>query len=637
MENFTSLNQVLEFERTPLAEREMPKTPYDIFQNSAQQYGDSAALEFFLDANHYQHGISVSYNELFANINRTGNMLRAKGLQRSDVVAFILPNLPETHYVIWGGEAAGVVLSLNPLLEKEQLSALMISAQVKWVVALGPMPGSDIWQKVVQACADNPHLAGVFQLNLAVYFTTQANANQPEKADEESRIPCDELSVPVYDFHKELAKYDSSALNFTAPGPEDVASCFCTGGTTGLPKIAKRSHQSEVYNAWALTQMFQSTFTEGKSIFCGLPLFHVNGQILTGLTPWLSGGKVVLGTPQGYRAPGLVQNFWKIVEHYKVCLFSGVPTLYANLVKVPVGDLDISSLESAICGAAPMPKELFSEFQQATGVSIIEGYGLTEGVCASSVNPGLGEDTVGSIGLRLPYQDMRALILDDDGNYLRDAEVNEVGCIAITGPNLFVGYMEPTHEAGIWLQRDGVRWLNTGDLGRQDEQGFFWLTGRKKELIIRGGHNIDPKSLEEAMHKHPAVSLAAAVARPDAYAGELPVIYVELNAGFEIDEQALLVFAQEEIYEKAAWPKSITIVDKIPVTPVGKIFKPALYMREVEQVVQEEAQHSATEILNLDVRQDDKRGIVAFIQLSELSEALKQRLDQYTFQYQLTH
>ncbi len=633
MENFKSLDQVLDFERTPLAERNMPGTPYEIFRTSAAAFKELDALEFFFDARQFEQSVTFSYQELFENINRAANMFRSKGLGRSDVVAFILPNLPDTHYVIWGGEASGVVLSLNPLLEKEQLSALMTSAKVKWVVTLAPFPGSDLWQKVVHSCQENSQLAGVFQVNLLAYLQGKPSFSNP---DEDSLIPCDELSVPVYDFHKEMAKHSAKEPEFTSPMPDDFASCFCTGGTTGLPKIAKRSHQAEVYNAWALTKMFQSTFTENKSIFCGLPLFHVNGQILTGLTPWLTGGKVILGTPQGYRSPELVPNFWKIVEHYRVSLFSGVPTLYANLVKVPVHDLDISSLESAICGAAPMPKELFNEFQDVTGVSIIEGYGLTEGVCASSVNPGLGENTIGSIGLRLPYQDMRALVLDENGSYQRDADVNEIGSICITGPNLFMGYMEPSHDKGVWIDRGGERWLNTGDLGRQDDKGFFWLTGRKKELIIRGGHNIDPKSLEEAMHKHPDVRLAAAVARPDAYAGELPVVYVELNEGSDISEAKLLEFAQSEIFEKAAWPKSITVVEKIPVTPVGKIFKPALYMREVEQIVRVVAAQAEAIIDQLDVRQDDTRGVVAHLKVKEINEELQHRLNQYTFQHELS-
>ena len=182
--------------------------------------------------------------------------------------------------------------------------------------------------------------------------------------------------------------------------------------------------------------------------------------------------------------------------------FSGVPTIYAALLEVPIGDNDISSLEYAICGAAPMPAKLIEAFEAKTGLKIVEGYGLTESTCVSSLNPPEGKRRAGSIGLRLPYQQMRVVILDDAGRFLRMADVDEIGTIAITGPNVFAGYLDPQQNKDLWIDIEGSRWLNTGDLGRQDGLGYFWLAGRRKELIIRGGHNIDPKMIEDALSKH---------------------------------------------------------------------------------------------------------------------------------------
>jgi fatty-acyl-CoA synthase len=161
----------------------------------------------------------------------------------------------------------------------------------------------------------------------------------------------------------------------------------------------------------------------------------------------------------------------------------------------------------------------------------------------SSVNPSAGESRAGSIGLRIPYQQMIAAILDDAGQFVRKAETNEIGSILVHGPNVFRGYLDPRHNAGLWVEIAGARWLNTGDLGRQDGDGYFWLTGRRKELIIRGGHNIDPKMIEEALQEHPAVALVAAIGRPDAYAGEVPVAFVELKPADSATEQELLDFA----------------------------------------------------------------------------------------------
>ena len=171
---------------------------------------------------------------------------------------------------------------------------------------------------------------------------------------------------------------------------------------------------------------------------------------------------------------------------------------------------------------------------------------------------------------------MRALILDDDNRYVRDAETDEIGVIAIRGPNVFAGYLDPAHNKGIWIERAGETWLNTGDLGRQDADGYFWLTGRKKELIIRGGHNIDPKLIEDALQSHPAVALTAAIGSPDAHAGELPVAYVQLKAGAAVTEAELLEHAARSIPEKAAIPKRVKISPSLPTTAVGKLFKPAL-------------------------------------------------------------
>ena len=410
----------------------------------------------------------------------------------------------------------------------------------------------------------------------------------------------------------------------------DRSSYFCTGGTTGLPKIAVRTHGAEVFDAWALSANMQPR-SEAYTLFCGLPLFLVNGQLVTGLFPWMEGDHVVLGTPQGYRG-AVLARFWEIVAHYRINLFSGVPTIYAALLQLPTNDHDISSLRYALCGAAPMPVELFREFERKTGVRILEGYGLTEAACASTSNPPDGESRVGSIGLRLAYQDMRAAILDEHGAFVRFATTDEVGTIVIKGPNVFAGYLEESQNRGVWLDINGARWLNTGDLGREDADSYFWLTGRKKELIIRGGHNIDPKVIEEALQAHPAVAMVAAVGCPDPYAGEVPVAYVQLRPGAQVAAEALLAFATQHISERAAIPKRVEILEQLPVTAVGKIFKPALLRMEIKQTILKEAAQIGVTDIDIDVIQDPRRGLLAKIKLKTAHEALANALGHYSFQ-----
>ena len=303
-------------------------------------------------------------------------------------------------------------------------------------------------------------------------------------------------------------------------------------------------------------------------LLCGLPLFHVNGVMVTGLAPFHRGAQVLLAGPQGYRNPTPIQDFWKLVERYRVTSFSGVPTIYAALLQVPSDGRDLSSLRFALCGAAPMPVELIRQFEARTGLKVIEGYGLTEGTCGTSCNP-RGERRPGSIGLRLPYCQVKVAVLDGEGNYLRDAAPNEVGNLCLKGPTVFKGYLQQDRNRDIWV---GDGWFNTGDLGRIDEDGYIWLTGRSKDLIIRGGHNIDPQMIEEALHRHPAVALAAAVGKPDAKAGELPVVYIQLKPGASASEEELLEHASRHVPERAAVPKDVWLIESMPVTAVGKTF-----------------------------------------------------------------
>jgi fatty-acyl-CoA synthase len=445
--------------------------------------------------------------------------------------------------------------------------------------------------------------------------------------------------LAVHDFAEGTRRQPTDRLaSARAIQPGDFSSFFCTGGTTGTPKIAMRTHANEVANAWSVGRLFGDAIGAGKSLFCGLPLFHVNAVLVTGLMPFSRGAHVLLGTPQGYRATGLVPRFWELVERHRINFFSGVPTLYAGLLQQPIEGRDVGSLEYALCGAAPMPVELLRKFQDKTGVKILEGYGLTEGTCVSSCNPPLGERRLGSIGLRLPLQAMKAVVLDDSGRYVRDCASGEAGVLVIRGPNVFSGYKVPEHNKGLWVDAgDGAQWLNTGDLGRQDAEGYFYLTGRKKELIIRGGHNIDPAAIEEPLHRHPAVQIAAAVGRPDAHAGEVAVAYVVLKPGASATEADLLSFARDHVAERSAVPKAIRIIAAMPLTGVGKIFKPQLKHREIEDSLSEALRQAGVQPRSVRVQADPSHGTTLEVSLAEDSDAERARqvLGQYPFRFRL--
>jgi len=581
---------------------------WEMIRNGARINPSSPALSFFLRVEDHADPVTWSHAELLADITRAARAFRRLGVQQGDVVAYILPNLPETHIVIWGAETAGIAFAVNPLLDSDQMGQLLRAAGTQWVVTIGPRPDPEIWQRVSAASRSVSSLRGILLVDALRHLPgNKTRQSLPEAIGD----------LRMLDFHEEMAREHGDELGFAPPSSGDIASYFCTGGTTGLPKIAQHTHHNETSNALQLMLVLGDHIIQAcKTVLTALPLFHVNAQIGTGLSVLGSGGHILLATPGGYRTPGLIARFWEIIEHHGACSFSGVPTVYAGLLQSPRQGLDLSCLDRAICGAAPMPVELFNTFEKETGMRILEGYGLTESACAASINPPDGQAHVGSIGIRLPWQPMCTMIVDESGRFVRLAETDEIGAICISGPNVFPGYLTAEQNDGIWIEAAGPdgrqrHWLNTGDLGRCDAEGFFWLTGRKKELIIRGGHNIDPKTIEEALAAHPAVALAAAVGRPDPHSGEVPVAYVQAREGKAVTGPELLEFATALISERAAIPKRIYVVDALPLTAVGKTFKPALGMREIESVVREEAAAAGAELKELLVEQDPRLGVVA--------------------------
>lgn len=621
--SFRTYADVEAAERLPIPVDGVGNT-YELIARTAAQYPDHPALSFFVRVEDHVQPIRFTYREWLGKITQTANFFRRLGVERGDVIAYALPNLPETHLVHWASETAGIAFAVNPMLEGWQIGDLLRVAETQWLVIPASTPDPGIWHRVEVAIPHCPTLKGVIVVDPSYHLL-----GEHPPAD----LPAMLAGLPVFDFHAEVRDERDDALEFSLPTSDTIASYLCTGGTTGLPKIARHTHYNEICNALQLGKA-ADFITVGETILTALPLFHVNAQIGTGLAVFAHGAHVLLATPGGYRTPGLIARFWEIIAHHRVRSFSGVPTVYAGLLQSPRAGHDLSCLTHAICGAAPMPVELFRRFEQETGVRILEGYGLTEGACVSSLNPAQGECRVGSIGFRMPWQAMRAVITE---GVVREAGIDEVGTLFVSGPNIFPGYLDPVHNQGIWLEisePDGStrRWLNTGDLGRRDAEGYFWLVGRKKELIIRGGHNIDPKSIEEVLAAHPSVALCAAVGRPDVHAGEVPVAYVQLRPGQQATEEELLEYAKGHISERAAIPKAVMILSALPVTAVGKIFKPTLSMREIESTVRAEAEQAGIILRSLEVVQDHKRGLLARYTIEHgTADGLANSLGRYTF------
>ena len=326
---------------------------------------------------------------------------------------------------------------------------------------------------------------------------------------------------------------------------------------------------------------------QSSVLFAALPLFHTNALVVTVLAPLLKGQHVVWGGPLGYRDLTLYGNFWKIVEHYRIAVMSAVPTVYSVLAQAPV-DADISSLTLPIVGAAPLPPAVASGFEARTGIALCEGYGLTEGTCASAFSWSHAPRP-GTVGHRFPYQQARTVTIDETTGDWTFLPANGAGTLVLRGPNIFAGYL--VHKgAGRELHAGGKikdGWLDTGDLASVDADGFIRLVGRAKDLIIRGGHNIDPATIEDALLAHPEVTAAAAVGRPDPHAGEVPIAFVTLTACSALTPDELEAWAAEHVPERAAAPKHVEIIDEIPLTTVGKQYKPELRRRAAEQAARD--------------------------------------------------
>ncbi|WP_333985345.1 acyl-CoA synthetase [Ectopseudomonas khazarica] len=619
-----TLQDIEQIEAVALSERDLPPSTFELIRRTASARPDAPALSFILQGSGEETPLRLSYAELLGKVTQTANAFHRLGLRPGKAVSFLLPNLPQTHYTIWGGEAAGIVNAINPLLDPEHIAELIHASDSELLVTLAPFPGTDLWDKVQALRGQLPELKAILCVDMANLLP------EPQR----SALKAQRGAWPegVLDFDETIAACPNDHLESgRVIAANDVASYFHTGGTTGTPKLAPHSHGNEVAMAYSMNLV--TRFGPGDVTLCGLPLFHVNGVVVTGLAAFIGGAEVLLATPQGYRNTTLIGNFWKVIERHRVSFFSGVPTIYAGLLQVPSEGHDLSSLKYALCGAAPMPVELIRQFEAKTGLTLIEGYGLTEGTCGSCANPPAGERRPGSIGLRMPYCEVSIKVLDDQGRYLRDAAQNEIGNLCIRGATVFKGYLQTSKNAGIWVDGD---WFSTGDLGRVDADGYIWLTGRSKDLIIRGGHNIDPQMIEEALHKHPAVAMAAAVGKPDEKAGELPVVYVQLKPGNQASEAELLEHAAAHIPERAAIPKNAWIVDAIPLTAVGKTFKPALRFDAIARVYQSDlaALHPA---IRVEVLSDDQAGQLAHVHVPNQDEALASAIGERLAGYAVGH
>ena len=583
-------------------DRQVAGSIHEFLGRAAAMHGTRPALSFQLQSGPSDRSETLTWAELLRKSTQAANLFRSLGIGETDVVAFILPNTVETAIVLLGAMTAGIVNPINPLLEPEQISAILRETKAKVVVTLRAFPKTDVAQKVAEAVRHAPGVRTVLEVDLNRYLSPPKSWIVPFIRP---KNPV-QHDATVKSFAAELARQPAGALTFSETGQDRVAALFHTGGTTGMPKVAQHRFSGMVYNGWLGHKLL---FRETDVVICPLPMFHVFAVYPVLMSMIASGGHVVFPTPAGYRGDGVLDNFWKLVERWKVTYLITVPTALSALMQRPI-NADVSTLRGAFSGSAPLPIELYNRFEAATGVKIIEGYGLTECTCLVSVNPPEGDKKIGSVGIPFPYTHVRILLSDADGRVIKECGVDEVGEICVSNPGVFEGstYTEVDKNRNLFAEG---RYLRTGDLGRLDAEGYLYITGRAKDLIIRGGHNIDPAEIEEALMRHEAVAFVGAIGQPDSFAGELPCAYVELVAGKTVTPDELLEFARLHVHERAAVPKHVEILQELPKTAVGKVFKPDLRRRAITRVFDAALAEAGLAARVVAVKEDKKRGLVA--------------------------
>jgi len=604
-----NLDDLARFEAEMTLEERLPeRSILDVFIAGAARRPDRAALTMLMTGAPDEQPRRVSYGELLGLVRRAANLFASLAGPRPGV-AYMLPSLVETHATLWGAETAGHAVPINFLLQPEHIAGLLKASGARILVALGPHPVLDIWQK---ALALRDQVPGLMLLRVA----------PPGMPAEEG----------VIDFNAALMAQPDDRLVFGEAGRDnDVAAYFHTGGTTGVPKLVTHTHRSQLVAAMGGAVLGDMRPTD--TLTATLPLFHVGGTIFCGLSAFMAGVGLLVMSPSGLRNPAMVQGFWRLAGQYGATLVGAVPTSMGAVLDVPLEGADISAVRAGFCGAASLPLAVGERFRQVTGRGLFEVYGMTEASGLIAIDPVAGSGGVGSVGWALPYTQVEVRRLEANGRLGPACETGEIGVIAIRGPHVSPGYRNPEHDIGVF--EEGM--LNSGDLGYTDEQGRIRIAGRAKDLIIRSGHNIDPLMIENAMATHPAVALAAAVGMPDAYAGELPVCYVALRPGATVTEDELHEHAQRTIGERPAWPKQIHIVEAIPLTSVGKIYKPQLRCdaaaRLVTRVVRDQFGLPEAQV---QVREGGRRGMSISVTLPEAARhsvpAVEQALATYLFE-----
>ncbi len=535
------------------------KTLPELFKDTVSRYPEHPYLIFMRRA--------FSYREVEALAGNFAAVLAALGMKKGSRIALNLPNSPQFVFCFLGALQAGcTVIPFNPIYTEREVKYQLGNCEAELMVTL-----SRFYPRIRKVKGES-NLHTIISTSIKEYLPRWLRPLYGAFMEKKSG---DRVKVAPGDHHlpELMKKYSTAPVPEVRVEPASPACIMYTGGTTGLPKGAILTHRNLVANIITFYSWIPD-MEEGEEIGVALlPFFHAYG-----LSTCLTLTAIYCGTL--LLIPHFdVKMLLKTIHRYRPTLFPGVPTMYIALINHPdLNRYDLSSLRICVSGAAPLPLEVLKRFEELTGCRMLEGYGLTEATTGTHFNPVSGKRKIGSVGIPLPGT--RARIVDPvDPD--REMEVGAVGQMAVQGPQITPGYLNNPEETENVMHRG---WLLTGDLARMDEDGYFYIVDRQKEMIISGGYNIFPREIEEVLYAHEKIKEAAVVGLPDPYRGEIAKAFLVLREGETMTEEELLDYCRQEL-AKYKVPHRVEFREELPLSMVGKVLKRLL--REEELAKQE--------------------------------------------------
>jgi long-chain acyl-CoA synthetase len=537
-----------------------PNVPvFNLLEQSARKYADAPCTIF--------KGAKISFKEMDEITDRLAAGLVEMGVKKGDRVGIFMPNTPQFVIAYFAAlKAGGVVVATNPLYTAREIEYQVNDAGIEVMLVMSNFYNTI--KKVQAKTRIRTCVVTNLKETLPPILSFLFSLTREKKGG--FRIQLAEGDVWMQDLINKHKPEDRPKIEI---GGDDVALFQYSGGTTGTSKGAISLHRNLVANALQIRSWFVSA-EEGKEVtLMAIPLFHVYGMVAGMLFSILCGSAMVM-VPNAKDLKDDLDN----IQKYKATIFPGVPTLYNAINNHPdvlAGKYNLSTIKACISGSAPLMRETKEKFEALTGGVVFEGYGLSEAPTATHCNPLLGENRTGSIGLPLSDVDARIISLDDEVTVL---PVGEIGELVIKGPQVFVGYhMMPTETTNAL--RDG--WLYTGDIARMDEDGYFYIVDRKKELIKPGGYQVWPREVEEVIAAHPKVLEVGVAGIPDAYRGETVKAWVVVKPGEALSEEEIKDWCKERL-AKFKVPTQIEFRSELPKTTVGKILRRELVRQHKE-------------------------------------------------------